>query len=90
MGLQVKQSLVGVSDVQRLKVRATDRGTPKLYSEGYVEIRVGSASGQQTFKFLSSSYYKDVEEDARSNALVRTEATMLCYRIYPNEQWVKQ
>ena len=56
--------------MRRLRVRATDKGTPPLSSEGYVEITVGSSVGQN-FKFSSRSYTVNLDEDARNGDRVR-------------------
>ena len=61
---------MGLSGTQLIKVRATDRGTPSLHSDGFVEIRIGSSSGQQVFKFDNGTYPVHLNEDATKNTLV--------------------
>lgn len=67
---QVKKSLVTLSSSQKLKVRATDNGNPKLHSDGYVEIKVGTSGGGKTFKFREATYGVALDEDARTNSEV--------------------
>lgn len=62
--------MIGLSGTQLIKVRATDRGNPPLYSDGFVEIRVGSSGGQQVFKFDNGTYPVHLDEDAAKDTLV--------------------
>ena len=68
----MKQTLVTSAGIHRIRVRATDMGSPRLSSNSYVEIRVGTSDNNPSFKFAMPSYTMALDEDVDNGKEVRS------------------
>lgn len=74
----MQKSLLHLSGIININIRATDRGNPPLHGDGFVQINVDS-SAQQDFRFDNSTYTVYLREDSAKNDLVSTVAGLIVY-----------
>lgn len=65
-------SLTGLPVVQRIRVRATDRGSPPKYSDGLIELRIDSTVSSSLLRFPNTTYSVYLDENTPVGQLVIT------------------